>query len=250
MASNPTLVQSANAVSSAAGPTSITPTLGAGSTAGNLLLLAVAVAGTTVSITTPTNWTLVNSGVIAGVGRIHLFAFPNNTGGITSVAITVTATGGSAVASIFEFSNMQPAPIQDFTDVFLINGGTQRNEPFPAPVFAGELIFFSAAFNASTTLLPTAPFSTGNASWSGNTAGGTSTLGSPNLTIANWWGLSPGPGGENDIVRLSASVLLMTAVVRYQTQANSPVFGSALSAPLGIEGLSGSPNPQGSWSVG
>lgn len=249
MAANPTLVQSINAASNAAGPTTITPTFGGGSVAGNLLLLVVAVAGTTVSITTPANWTLVATQTIAGVGQIALFSFANNTGGITAVAVTVTATAGSAVASMFEFSGIPATATADFSNAFAINTGTQRITSFPPPPFASELLFISAAFNATTTLLASAPFSTGNASWSANTAGGTSASGSPNLTIANWWGLSPGPGGEQDIVRLTATVLLMAVAVRYQTNANGPLFGAG-QGPEGNLGLSNSPNEFGAWSIG
>jgi hypothetical protein len=242
----PTLVQSINAASNAAGPATITPTFGAGSTAGNLLILAVAVAGTTVAITTPAGWTLLATQNFAGVGRLHLFMLPNNAGGITSVAVTITATAGSAVASMFEYSGFGTVVTNDD----IRNNGLNPGQNIVlregnAAVFTGELRFCAVAFNASTTLVS---FNT-SAGWSASVAGGTSTSGAPNLTIANFWQLVPGPGIEQVGVNLNASVLVMLILARFQALTGGNIFGGAGPGQV-VEGIIGSPNGYGSWGVG
>jgi hypothetical protein len=89
------------AATSVNSPTSVTPTLGVASAKGNLLLITVFCTGSSPSITTPAGWTLISSAANA-VAASAIFAILNNSGGITAVAITISATNGGAVATIYE----------------------------------------------------------------------------------------------------------------------------------------------------
>lgn len=156
----PALVQQNTAASTTPAPATITPTLGTASTAGNLLLLAVTVTATsgTPSITTPASWTLLTSQAFTGQSSA-LFSRPNNPGGITAVAVTLSGdTTGGAVATIAEFSNTG-AQSNDFASS---TGNTSLLTNFFPPVTAvQELSVYSVTlFGNTATYSKTDDFST------------------------------------------------------------------------------------------
>lgn len=133
-----TIVQQNTAATSVNSPTSVTPTLGGASTAGNFLFMTVVVTGTSPSITTPASWTLV-TGASNATFAIAMFSRPNNPGGITSVAITISATNGGAVATIYEFGGIGVAPTTDLVQSLNFSGTGLTGSQTTPPADLGEL---------------------------------------------------------------------------------------------------------------
>lgn len=187
------LLQSAVTHSVAPAPASITPTLGAGSTAGNLLLIVVVVSGSSPTITTPTNWTLIQSVGDATI-RCALFAFPINSGGITSVAVTLgSTTAGGAAAGIFEFNgqgtlaqyqqlinsyNVAPVVSTSFANVFP-NGPISNSQQL--------FVYITGRVFGSSTQVNT------GLNWSAALFD-SSTGATTDVIFSLIWGVNPGPG--------------------------------------------------------
>jgi len=240
----PNLLQSITAASAAAGPASITPTFGGASTAGNFLVLIVCVTGTTPSITTPGGWTSIRNNVTNAIA-FGFFIFPNNPGGITSVAVTVGGTGGGAAAAMFEFTSM-PNNISgaEVTGIF-----TSVGTPNPivnvsggiVPPFINELVFCALAFAAATVN------SNANTPDLTNSVGNVvSTSGAPNAQLACFWGLSllNIPTGGN--MTLGTSVAVQFEVARFLS-----AFGQAVDyTPGSPRGAVWPPYYQGSIGIG
>lgn len=222
------LKQSGQTSSSAVSPTSITPSLGVASTAGNLLLLTVVVTGNPVSITTPANWTLVSSSTIAGALSVALF-MQANAPSLTSQAVTITATGGGASASIFEFSGVGPTIQVEASGQANATSNSYGTGLTPATVpFANELLFYVVGF-AAATLTPSNSFE-----WSGNTAGAVSTGGTPNAQIANFWGISPGNFPSSIGGGFSASVVHGQVEGRFFVQGSDSITLDIVGGNAGI----------------
>ena len=224
-----TLAQSASAASSAASPTSITPTLSGGSTAGNLLILAVCCTGTSPTITTPANWTLQVATVSATLA-LAVFTRINNPGNITAVAVTITATGGGAVASLCEFSRSIVAASVEATYAFQGAFGSFGLGP-SAPLQIGELTFITFGYQAATL---TTGQKTQN--MSANVASAVSTNGTPNAQIANFWGENSGATAL-EAPNISVSIPAVTAgetLIRLTTADSSPLTNDLVSGQSGI----------------
>jgi hypothetical protein len=150
-----TRVQRVTAQTAANSPTSITATF-ASTIAGNLLLLFVAVSGSPVAITTPTNWTAIQVSA-ATDPMIALFAFTNNPGGITTVAVTVTATNGGATIMGYEFSGFGASNLAPLEYSTIISGtGTAIPNLFPDNMPSpNEVVVYGTAADAVVTFTNT-----------------------------------------------------------------------------------------------
>lgn len=131
------IVQQNTAATSVNSPASVTPTLAAASKPGNLLIITIIVTGTSPTITTPANWTLIASASNATFAGA-VFAILSNAGGITSVAITISATNGGAVATIYEVAGTGvKADIASFINYTGTSWGGGVVTPLPTAI--GEL---------------------------------------------------------------------------------------------------------------
>lgn len=146
-----TAVQGIDTFTTTNGPISITPTLGSASTAGNLLVMHVCASGTSPTITLPAGWTTV-SNIANATLACAIFSFPNNTGGITGVSVTVSAPNGGAVASIIEFAGVGASAYQFATNVVTQNGTgpTLARDPVVSAGAQGQLIYTAIGFQAAT----------------------------------------------------------------------------------------------------
>lgn len=120
-------------VASNTGGSSVTVTLGSGTTAGNCLVACIAMGngGTLASVSSvklggaADNWAQLKAvgDLTTGAEQLAVWADPNCAGGQTAVAITVT---GAAVtlAYVFEFSGIATASILDQFGTFDSAGGT------------------------------------------------------------------------------------------------------------------------------
>lgn len=219
------LLQSATAASSAASPTSITPTLAAASTAGNLLIIAVAVTGTSPTITTPTNWASLGANSQAGLAFV-LYRYENNPGGITSVVITVGGTGGGAVAAIFEFQGMTPYKFDTNATQASAGSTSYANKALAVTTRYNDLLFYATAF-AAATLTPS-----NTNEWSPVIAA-ISTNGTPNAQLGCFWGLSVLNSTETMSGTFNASVVNAQTIARYI------VAGSQQETYNNVGGMSG-----------
>ncbi len=150
-----TRVQKVTNQTAANSPASITATF-ASTTAGNLLLLFVAVSGSPVAITTPTNWTAIQVST-ATDPMIALYAFPNNPGGITVVTVTVTATNGGAAVMGYEFSGFGASNLAPVEFSTIVSGtGTAIPNLFPTNMPSpNEAVVYGTAGDASVTFTQT-----------------------------------------------------------------------------------------------
>jgi hypothetical protein len=127
--------------SNTAAAASVTATLASASVAGNLLVAFVAARGAFTSATMPANWQLAASNV-GGSGSssesAFLYYYPNNPGGITSVAVTVTGTTGVSLL-LAEFSGVATSSPLDQTDVAGAGSGATGTLLTPATTYPGEL---------------------------------------------------------------------------------------------------------------
>jgi hypothetical protein len=76
----------------------VTPTFAAASTAGSLLVATVTNSCTTASdaFSAPAGWVLATGTWLSGDGRVEVWYYPNNPGGISSAAFTSSSCAGSA----------------------------------------------------------------------------------------------------------------------------------------------------------
>lgn len=189
------LGNSGKANSTVAAPTSITPALTVASTAGNFLLLVVSVTGTSPTITTPANWSNPVAVGSSPTTLTDVFIYPNNPGGITSVAVTVgSTTAGGAVASIYEFSGVSSTlRSSSVTNLFTNNGvGTSGSIQTPNNFQTVDTLAVTVSGRVASTITPTFDsFYT----WSTSVQGAVSTGATTNVQQDVYWTeiLSSGP---------------------------------------------------------
>jgi hypothetical protein len=83
---------------------SVTPTLSSASTAGTLLVAVLTNKTNSVAFTGPTGWTQAITGNSACCGRVDIWYYVNNPGGITSA--TFTATSGTTAGQLSEWNGV------------------------------------------------------------------------------------------------------------------------------------------------
>lgn len=210
------LLQSNATASAAASPTSITPTLGSPSTAGTLLVLAVAATGSAPSITSPgAGWVAFGNSAPGNLARA-LFYMLNNPGGITSVPVTVSAATGGAAASIFEFSGVGIGAILEFSNAPANTNGAFAN-PYTSNVpLTNELWFCAVHFQAGVLTPTTTP------EWSAAVGAAVSTNGTPNAQIACFWAVNSSSNNPAISGTVSSNNWAVRAL-RFQTGASNGI---------------------------
>lgn len=125
---------------------SITPTLAAASTAGNLLAAIVAT-GANTTVTAPSGWVKATSIYTAGVGSTQIWYYPNNPGAITSVKFTLSASD-TAVAQLSEWSGVDKVSPLDGSGTATKTTAATTEAVSATAAAANELAI--ASFGAST----------------------------------------------------------------------------------------------------
>lgn len=228
--------QIATAASAAASPTSITPSLPNPSGAGNSLILAVVATGTP-TITPPTGWTVIQNNVAPAGLAVALFILPGalNTG-IQSVAVTLTATLGGAVAALFETNattlSLDTSGTQNGTGTSYGNIGLSGTAQFQ------QLLFYVCGF-AAATLTPS-----NTTVWSGAVGTAVSTNGTPNAQIACFFQVTANIRSSTIGGSFSASVVNQEDIARFFI----PGSDAATNNPTGVYVGAGG-NPAGSLQV-
>ena len=249
---NPTLVQSNVVATSTSGPATIVAALGVASTAGTTLFMSVTVTGSTPTVSTPANWTLITNNGNAPIAT-YMFARANNPGGITTVTVTLNSdTSGGAVATMFEVANMPPILAVEYTQNGQSgsnqNPNLTRNAAIPD---VEEFCLYSVGFVSTATL---SSINTPS-DYSGNTSGGTSTVATTNVTLVNRLAINGGPSTPTDTLgagfnpgvgcNLSAAVACAYLLARFLSLASTPIgVGAGGSVFVSNEG-----NPAGSLQV-
>lgn len=87
-----TLVQKSSSPGTNSSGASVAPSIGAGSTSGNLLVAMITGVNDPDTLSGPSGWTPVVQGVQATAGTSNLWCYLNNPGGISSATFTDTAS--------------------------------------------------------------------------------------------------------------------------------------------------------------
>ena len=244
---NPSLLQSNGVGTSVNSPATIAASLTSPSTAGTFLLLAVACTGSSPTISTPTNWTLVIGASNASIA-VALFEFPKNPGAISSVTVTLNnATNGGAVASMFEFNPVFGVPTVEVQTAFTQNAQFAFSGAVAQVQQLEEISLFIVAFQASVTATN---FRTGG-DYSGNTAGVSSTVATTNVTIVNEFAINassttPTQVGGNTNVGIDLSGTAQTGIILVRFAGIGSAIGRGAGSSV-FESQAG--NPAGSLQV-
>jgi hypothetical protein len=126
--------------------TSITPTLSAASTSGNLLVAIVAT-GANTTVTAPAGWVKATSVFTSGVGATQIWYDANNAGAISSVKFTLAASD-NAVAQLSEWSGVAKVSPLDVTGTATATSNSTTLAVSATAHAANELSI--ASFGAST----------------------------------------------------------------------------------------------------
>jgi hypothetical protein len=145
-----------------------------------LLVLVVAVTGTSPSITNPANWTLTNTSNNANI-MCKVYIMPNNVGGITNVAVTIGGTGGGAVAILLELAGASNIVTQTTANGNNVGSAAFNTPAFPISQEAGQLALYAVAYAAATLTLT-------NSANLAQAATDVSTSGTPNAQLNVYWG--------------------------------------------------------------
>lgn len=159
--------------------------------AGNLLILAIFVNGTSPTIATPAGWTLVQ-GVNGGATSMALFMQANTAGGATNPSSTLGGTVTGWACGMWEFSGQgSNANYEQLLGSNIIN----QSPPPLTNIFAGQanqnmpqsnLLFVYAVGRATAVLTPA---NTGIA-WSATQ----NPVNANGVQLDFFWGTNPGPG--------------------------------------------------------
>jgi hypothetical protein len=241
----PVLVQQNTVATSTNGPASIAAALSGASTAGNFLVMVVAVLSSNpdAAITTPAGWTLVSTILNAASTRLlKVFTFPNCTV-LTTVTVTITNTTGSAVAYMAEFSGMGTnPPIEQNT----VSTGTADGASIPPakqftpPTTIGAIWLYALNANATYTPANTQEF--------GAAQGGVATVATALARLTVFVAITNGPGQEQNGGTLTNTNIYCMAVIRF-SGTSGPIGYGAGGVVQTLAG-NGSPNMFGGFSNG
>jgi hypothetical protein len=132
---------------SATGVTSITPTLAAASTSGNLLVAIVTTAANT-TVTAPAGWTRATGAFTSTAGATAIWYYANNPGAISSVKFTLSASD-SAAAQLSEWSGIETASPLDGTGTATATTSKTTLSVSATAAAANELAITSFAVSGS-----------------------------------------------------------------------------------------------------
>lgn len=225
------LVQSpAGVASSANSPTSLAVTW-ASTTAGNLLVLFVSVTGSaSPTVTTPTNWTVLQS-ITTTLISGYVFVFPNNPGGLTGLTLSCSATNGGISASFMEFSSMPPATNLEYS--FTTNAtGTVIPPLFTQNVGNTNDLSLAFIFSNATGSVSTLAFR--SPEWAGNVNGVGSTAATTNTRNNTYWAVSIDGNTPTLAGSINVSVIWGAIVVRLVSTLSGHVTYTAAGGPPGI----------------
>lgn len=243
----PAMVQTPNNVSTTtSAPATITASLGVASTAGTDLFMVIAVdsSAANAAVTTPANWKLVGSIVhVNGARLLAVFALFNNAGGITTVAVTITTTTGSASATMFEISGMgtnPPTEQNTFTQATSDGATIPLANQFTPVQTIGAFWLYALSNDSTPTYTPA------NSSGFSANVGGTATGATNNATLSCFWLFSNGPSRQQNGGTLTIGGTFAMCVIKFSGSGGPIGYG-----PGGaVDVTTGSPNPQGAWSAG
>ena len=242
MAATNTPIQSIVAATSVNSPASVTPTFAA-TQIGSFLILFVVATGTSPTITTPASWTLLVSTSSTTIAYA-CFIRPNNPGGITSVAVTVSATNGGAVAGGIEIATAgNPTEDVPSFNTFNFTGSTFSSFTNPIVTALGELAFFIVGcIGGNAITLTSNPGSyVLNAS-----ASASSTVATTNAQLAVYQNLSMSTSDQVPAGSIAGgSQPVVNSALRFLTSASTPIsrgVGGAIAVGQSL-------NPAGSLQV-
>lgn len=234
MAANPTVVQSGAGASTVAAPAAYTQNFSQASAAGTLLVALVAYAESAApGISTPAGWSLLSASVGGNAGNTlggRILYYPNNPGGISSIAFTtLTNINGIAVA-FFEFANMAASALdgafgggQTFT-----NGSTTPGGPNVSATIGNEL-WVGLECDVTGQAYTPVNVPAGAGYWvTGPTA--TSTTGATVVVIRAFYALPgpvPPPGGNMRITgTLAGSIANGVCMAAFVSQNSGALIGA------------------------
>lgn len=238
----PSLVQQVAGASSAAAPATFTLAGITATKAGSFLVCCVAAAlSGAPTISTPSGWTPVAgaSGTSAGntiAGR--LFVYPNNPGGITSVAIA-TLAGVNGIACWFgEFTNVQAVDPLYAGAAAATNGSTAPSATAYTPT-AGPVLL--VGLEADVTGQAYTAANVGSNWIAGTTA--TSTLGATNCILRPFYVVTnPEPGVQYQLAgTLAGSIANDASLVSLLCATSGPLLQPQ------PQGYAGAPAVMGAW---
>jgi hypothetical protein len=142
---------------------SITPTLASGSTAGDLLVAVLANANTASSapFSGPANWVNATGVFLSGTGRVEVWYYPNNPGGITSAKFTASTGTNTVIGQVSEWRGAAfSSPVDRTGTVSGASATSTTVSTSAATTITGDL----AVTGFATSLKPITTFTAG-AGW-------------------------------------------------------------------------------------
>jgi hypothetical protein len=155
-------VQSGSEASATSG--SVTPTLASGSTAGDLLVAVLANANTASSaaFSAPANWVNATGVFRSGTGRVEIWYYPNNPGGISSATFTASTGTNKIIGQLSEWRGAAfTSPVDQTGTVSAASATTATVSTSAATTITGDL----AVTGFATSAKPITTFTAG-AGWS------------------------------------------------------------------------------------
>lgn len=139
----------------ASGSSTVTPTLPGSSTSGNLLVATIVDINSgcaSDNITAPAGWTRAATICRGGTGPLQLWYYPNNPGGISSVAFSTGSAGANARAQLSEYSGVATSsPVDENVTLYQSTSGTSLTITTSGTIStSGEVAI--AAFTTSSGL--------------------------------------------------------------------------------------------------
>ena len=141
---------------------SITPTLASASTAGTLLVavLGNAQTGSSAAFSGPTNWANATGVFASGIGRLEIWYYPNNPGGITSATFTASSGTSTVMGQLSEWRGAAFSLPVDTTGTLSSGSGTTATvSTSAATTITGDLAI--TGFATSTKPITTFTAGTG-----------------------------------------------------------------------------------------
>lgn len=142
-------VQSGTEASSTNG--SVTPTLASGSTAGDLLVavLANANTGSSAAFSAPANWVNATGVFRSGTGRVEIWYYPNNPGGITNATFTASTGTNKIIGQLSEWRGAAfTSPVDQTGTVSGASATTTTVSTSAATTISGDLAITGFATSA------------------------------------------------------------------------------------------------------
>jgi putative Flp pilus-assembly TadE/G-like protein len=125
----------------------VTPTLGAASQAGTLLVATINCLTTPNRFAPPANWVQATEANIAGAGRTEIWYYPNNPGGISNATFTITPANINCDAQMTEWSGAAAVPLDQTGTATSASAASQAVTTAGGMAQSGELVITADGFN-------------------------------------------------------------------------------------------------------